>query len=279
MKLVDKKDNLKRLQQVELSILKDFDQFCKENNLKYYLTYGTLLGAVRHKGFIPWDDDVDVFMKGEDYIKLEEIYNKVNTNKKYFLQDLSSEKNYYLLWDKIRLNNTLFVEKGWEDNEINNGIFIDIFPLIEVPSNKISNKLFSSKFKLLHILTDLKLKNNKRYANYGLSGKILSKIFSIIPKKVRNKYIIKTVKKLCLYKSNSNKYATFDMDYNFKLNKGNFDKQVLLPFEDTKLCVPIGYEEVLKKCYGNYLKLPQKKDRTGHGMVYLSFGDDDTEKK
>ena len=75
MKMVDKNENLKQLQKVEYQMLKDFDKFCRENDIEYCLTYGTLIGAVRHKGFIPWDDDIDVFVKAEDYLKLESIFN------------------------------------------------------------------------------------------------------------------------------------------------------------------------------------------------------------
>ena len=96
MKYVDKNKNLKQLQKVELELLKDFDEMCKENHVQYFLAYGSLLGAIRHKGFIPWDDDVDVHMFGKDYLKLTEAL-KDNKNEKYFFQSLETEKNYFSL--------------------------------------------------------------------------------------------------------------------------------------------------------------------------------------
>ena len=75
MEFVDKSKNVKKLQKKELEIMKYFDNFCEENNIKYYLAYGTLLGSIRHHGFIPWDDDVDVFVSGEDFLKLKKIFN------------------------------------------------------------------------------------------------------------------------------------------------------------------------------------------------------------
>ena len=122
--------------------MKYFNNFCEENNIKYYLAYGTLIGAVRHHGFIPWDDDVDVFVSGEDFLKLKEVFNKKVHNNKYFYQTLQTENNYYLLWDKVRLNDTIFVEEGWENNDINNGIFIDIFPLLEYPDTEKEEKKY-----------------------------------------------------------------------------------------------------------------------------------------
>ena len=102
MKMVDKNENLKQLQKVEYQMLKDFDKFCRENDIEYCLTYGTLIGAVRHKGFIPWDDDIDVFVKAEDYLKLESIFNEKQTDGKYILQTVKTDIYNLNLWDCVR---------------------------------------------------------------------------------------------------------------------------------------------------------------------------------
>lgn len=271
MKFEDKSKHLKKLQDTELKILKYFDKICKKNNLKYYLASGTLLGAVRHKGFIPWDDDIDVFMPGEDYLKLYDVMAK-NPDKNYFFQSLDTEKNYFLLWNKIRLNNTVFVEKGWEKNEINKGIFIDIFPLLEVPLNKNKEKILNIKLKIIHLLIEANLKNDGRSKYYGKLGYIMYKIIKLIPQKVRNKMVIKNLKKMCLYKSNSPYYFTTDTGIEEKITKSSFDETIDLMFENSKFSCPKGYDKYLTETYGDYMKLPEESKRNGHGEVYLEFG-------
>ena len=224
MKLVDKNKNIKKLQKKELEIMKYFNNFCEENNIKYYLAYGTLIGAVRHHGFIPWDDDVDIFVSGEDFLKLKEVFNKKIHNNKYFYQTLQTENNYYLLWDKVRLNDTIFVEEGWENNDINNGIFIDIFPLLEYPDTEKEEKKFIRKYKFIRLLVEANINNNKsRYNNYGFIGKILSKFIKILPQVIRNKIVIKNIKYLCLYKSNSKYYYSLDEGLKIKFLKKPFE--------------------------------------------------------
>lgn len=129
---------LRQLQKTELSILKRFKQICDKHHLRYYLYGGTLLGAVRHEGFIPWDDDVDVCMPYSDY----EIF--LNVAKKelgedYFLQTSESDKHFVAPFAKIRLNNSTFLDSKFAKRHINHGIWIDIFPLIYT-SDLIANK-------------------------------------------------------------------------------------------------------------------------------------------
>ena len=277
MKYVDKNKHLKELQQKELEILKYFDKLCKKHNLEYFLAYGTLLGAVRHKGFIPWDDDIDVHMKGEDYLKLIDIL-KNNFDKKYFFQSIETEKNYYALWNKIRMKNTIFVEKGWENVNINQGIFLDIFPLIEYPDNNKSLKKIDTKIKITKLLIENNIKPNKFTHLYGKSGKILSKIFRLIPQSIRNKIALKNIKYLCNYKSNSGYYFSPDEGLQKKSKKIDFESSTNLKFEDCELKCPIGYDEYLKAIYNDYMTLPKEEDRIGHGEAYLCFNTkDDTD--
>lgn len=270
MKYVDKNKNLKKLQETEIEILKYFHQICQKHHLDYYLAYGTLLGAIRHKGFIPWDDDIDVHMKGSDYLKLINIL-KENKDKKYFFQSLETEKNYYLLWNKIRMNNTIFIEKGWENNKIHQGISLDIFPLIEYPDNEKDRKKIERKFKITKLLIDNNMAINKNYKSYGLSGKILSKIFKIIPKTLRNKQVIHNMTYLCNYKTNSQYYFTTDNGPSQLWSKDYFSSSIKLAFENEKFNCPIKSEQYLEQAYGNYMQLPKEEDRIGHGETYLCF--------
>ena len=118
----------------ELDILLEIDSFCKKNNLRYFLAYGTLIGAIRHKGFIPWDDDIDIGMMRKDY-DLFIKYASEELDSKYYLDCYETNKNCYLPFAKVRKNNTIFDEE--ENHHLNNhkGIYVDVIP-IENASNK-----------------------------------------------------------------------------------------------------------------------------------------------
>ena len=103
------------IKKIELEILVEFSNFCKQNNLRFYLAYGTLLGAVRHKGFIPWDDDCDICMMREDYEKFSKYANELPSN--LFLQTNETDSNYSKKIIKIRMNNTKLVESDESENE------------------------------------------------------------------------------------------------------------------------------------------------------------------
>lgn len=120
--------DIKKLHDVLIEILDYFVSVCEENNLRYFLVYGTALGAYRHKGFIPWDDDLDVAMPREDYQMLLSILEK-KPDKKYSIQNECNEENWFLSFSKLRKNNTVFLESIAQDIYQNNGMYIDIFPL------------------------------------------------------------------------------------------------------------------------------------------------------
>lgn len=147
----NKEMNLRKLQLAELEILKDFIRVCNELKLTYFLDSGTLLGCIRHEGFIPWDDDIDVSMPREDYeIFLEK--GQALLKREYFLQSYKTEPNYTLNFAKIRNSNTTFIESSVKDLNINHGIFIDIFPIDGYkPDRKIENYINEKKITLYNV--------------------------------------------------------------------------------------------------------------------------------
>ena len=148
---------LKRLQLVELDILKEFIRVCNELNVKYFLDSGTLLGCIRHGGFIPWDDDIDVSMPREDYEIFLKEGQKLLKNK-YFLQTYKTDPEYTMGFAKIRNSETTFIESSVKNLKINHGVYIDIFPLDGYnDKNKIRNFLNKKAFVLYN------LQINKKY--------------------------------------------------------------------------------------------------------------------
>ena len=121
-------ENIKEMQKIELEMLLEVDRICKKFNIRYFLIAGTLLGAIRHKGFIPWDDDIDIIIPLNDYIKFCKVAEK-ELNKNYFLQNYKTD--FTAMWyTKIRKNNTTAIQANHKNKLHHQGIWIDIFPLI-----------------------------------------------------------------------------------------------------------------------------------------------------
>ena len=137
-------EQLQKMQEVELDLFKAFIEVCEKLQLKYYLLGGTLLGAVRHKGFIPWDDDIDVGMPRKDYeIFIQKAQDLLPEH--YFVQNCYTDGKLPMAFCKIRNSNTTFIETSVKDFKINHGIFIDIFPLDYYPQDKKKKKQFYKK--------------------------------------------------------------------------------------------------------------------------------------
>lgn len=259
-----KSNDLKRLKIEEKKILDYYVNFCEKNNLKYYLAYGTLLGAIRHNGFIPWDDDIDVHMPPQDYQKFINLFKKDNNND-YFLQTIDTEKYFHATFTKIRKNNSCMVEKEWSYMKIHKGINIDIFPLYPYPDDSKERKKFRFLLKLSTLLVSKNIKTN------SVKNKIIFGILRIIPRNVTNNISNKIVYKLLNYDGNYSKYITESCEEGY--NKEWFNEVIPVKFEGTYYNAPKKYDAVLTKMYGDYMTPPKKEDRVGHGNgeIYLSF--------
>ena len=252
-----------KLKKTELEILDHFVDFCQKNNLTYYLTYGSLLGAVRHKGFIPWDDDIDIAMPPEDYQKFLSLYKKEKQDK-YLLQYINNEKYYHTIFAKIRKNNTCMVEKEWQYIKIHKGINIDIFPLFPYPDSKRDAKKLMFNLKLAQLLTS---KNNK---TKSIKNKIIFFLLRLIPRKITNKIVSNILNKSLNYNKPYYYYKTDELN-SPALKIDWYKEKIELPFENRKYTAPKDYDEVLKSMYGDYMTPPKEEDRVGHGDIILSF--------
>ena len=154
-----------KLKKYETKILDKIVSICEENNITYYLAYGTLLGAVRHKGFIPWDDDIDIYMKPEEYYKFKKVMLK-NPDKDYFYQSLETEKYYGLTFAKLRMNNTSVIEERIKEEKLHTGIYVDIFPLLPFPTEKKDQEKLYNDIKLMKLLIEADLKDRRKYESF-----------------------------------------------------------------------------------------------------------------
>ena len=245
-----KKEVLKKLQDTEIEILDYLDKICKKNNLNYFIMYGTLLGAVRHKGFIPWDDDIDVGMLREDYDKLIKILEN-EKHDKFKVDYISINKNYYLPFVKIKNIKTIHEEKNSVYYKGNKGIWIDIFPFDNIKTSEY-RKVDVLKQKIVILLYSLMIAKSLNIYKY--------KLIKIISKFLSNEKCIKIIDKIRIKNIASNFVIPFVgdkiKDSPILSKKDIFPTKKIL-FNGNMYYAPNNYEKVLEKLYGSdYMKLP-----------------------
>lgn len=265
---------MNQLQETLLEILKDTVSVIEKNNLRYSLDFGTALGAVRHSGFIPWDDDVDISMPRDDYEKFLEISQK-ELGDKYFVQTLETDKNAFWPYAKIRKNDTLYVEAALRHAKLNQGIFIDIFPLDYVTYDKkaiencrkVNNQLFYWGTKDLVRMPQKTVK----YIVRNFLKNLQHYLRRLLPKSYYMKKYKQSIEGL-------KKDVTKDkMFYNFFSNDYYFDVDRIFPtkkirFEDQEFEIYNDCDYVLKKFYGDdYMTLPPEDKRIQHSVMELKL--------
>lgn len=263
------------LQNLLFMILREFDRICKKNNIKYFLGGGTLLGAIRHQGFIPWDDDIDVMMLRSEYNKFLTIVES-NLSDKMFFQSSKTDCSYHSVFTKIRLNGTKFVSRfSATVPNMKQGIFIDIFV-----HDKTSNLVLMQKFHVFKTLVARSMVFHKwSHTPMKFNGKLklICKLFTrYINKSSFNKLEKYQNKVICKYeKSNSNFLYDGTGEH---LRQGAFPSSWLdgdrySLFNGMLFPVPIEAEKYLEYLYGDYQKLiPASQRKAKHDIVDINFG-------
>lgn len=252
--------NDNQLKSTLVEILAEFDKICKENNLKYSIAGGTLLGAVRHKGFIPWDDDIDVIMLRPDYDKLIDLqYESEN----YIIKHYKYSKDYYYVFSKMMDKRTKLEEFGRAEKDM--GVYIDIMPLDYLPDDKGKwPKIFkTAKFdkKLVDkIGSDLTF---NRSFSLKYAAKLLFKLIIFPFKKTILSFIEKRMSKYEFGDCCSN------LVYNIYGSKAVFPTDLFndityLDFENIKAAAFKDYDKYLKALFNNYMELPPEEERVTH---------------
>ncbi len=260
---------MRRLQLEELEILKYFDSFCRENGLRYYIVGGTLIGAVRHKGFIPWDDDIDVSMPREDFDRLLKIA-KEKLSKDYFLQNQKTEKGCYFYYAKLRKNGTYFGEDKFEHLPLHKGIFIDIFPLDYVPASSVLQKVFFKLFSCLGGFICSKEKTTEfLYKNMSLPFIVTFRLLqAILPKRLLMGFRV-LLSKLSNLISNKQYMASLSGFHGYPKEvcpSGLWGDGVDITFENTVVRAPSEYEKLLCHMFGDFMQLPPEDERVNHSV-------------
>lgn len=264
------------LQFVELEILNEFVRICDLHGIEYFLDFGTLLGAIRHKGFIPWDDDIDVGMTRENYDNFIKIAKK-ELKQEFFLQDGDSDPRCPYLFAKIRKNNTTFMEWCNRKSNIHHGIYIDIFPYDKLPINKRERSNFRKKcqrrYKLFHYRASpdryVAPRKTISWLVVAVVRRLINYFLRILPLKFYRNLAISTFTKHNDESSNFIGAVPF-------FNEVDFTKDVFFPleqgeFEGETYYIPRDSNYYLTSIYGDYMQLPPPEKRQGHTPYKVSL--------
>ena len=268
-------DETKQIQNILLSILKDFDSFCKENDIKYFVVAGTALGVVRHKGFIPWDDDIDVGMDHHNYQKFLKLAKNNMNSQKYFVQNYDTEKNINNTYTKIRLNNSIYCEKSAKKMNIHKGFWIDIFPFYNIPDDDKEWKKMSKKWRLYERLYGCR---QCGYSNYTrgtfivrIIKRFISRILHYVLLILPTSFFLKKIEKICTSYNAINTKRIGYKDFNFYLEKRELYPLKELAFEDMMVYAPNDINHYLTHHYGNYMQLPPISERKTHRPLKIIY--------
>lgn len=269
-------ETLNHLKKVLLMILNDVKTVCDKYGINYYIYAGSGIGVARHGGFIPWDDDVDVAMFRKDFNRFSKLFNE-EFGDKYTLRTPDNTDDYFLCFPKVILNGTTY-EEFWSENvSFETGIYLDVFILDNVPSNKIKRMIFTNTCYYKRLLKDISFLKKH---NSSKPKQLLMDVLNIILKIFRWDYL--KLKKSCLqsyvkYQDNESEYVS-DLDGNghFKPHiflKSDFEPAKITKFEDIEVKVPNNIDVVLTTMYGDYMEMPPKEKRYNHMPTDLDFGD------
>lgn len=263
---------LRRLQKEELQILSAVDEVCDKLGLSYVIISGTLLGAVRHKGFIPWDDDIDIGMDRADFDKfLKE--GQQYLPKHLFIQHYSTEKNDNKIFIKIRNKNTLFIENDTEDDNICHGIFIDVFPFDKCKKGEEEREYKRrAKFNLLVQCYSTKTVNTVQNPLKRFFAKTVNKTYckvfplcKVLRKEENRRRTLDAVGDDC--------YLLNMFSWNGTVTRAELFVRRRYEFEGQYFWGPVSYDSVLKKYYGDYMSIPPVEKRITHQPKMVEFED------
>ncbi len=262
-------DELRKYQLAQLELMTTVDSLCSELNLTYYIIGGTLLGAVRHGGFIPWDPDIDIAMPRQDYEKLREYFSH-NESDRYFYQHYSTEKNHLQghALIKIKDSHVIFKNKRTRFNPRYDGIYLDIFPLDNAPLDKKLQKKQMKKLKVIKKLIRLKTAKIFR-SNKGLI--ILAKyMISVLLSPLSFTYLNKKQDYIMQQYNGANQKYLVSMASHYSYWKQLMPSEIYgeptrIKFEGLSLCAPAQISEYLTRIYGDYMTLPPEDKR----WIYL----------
>lgn len=244
-----------------LLILSEVDAFCKHNNINYSLAYGTMIGAIRHKGFIPWDDDIDILMLREDYDRFVSMFNQ-KASGRFYVASSESDCQFPYAFAKICDNHTICNDYGYDKH----GVGIDLFPIDKLPmDDKQLKELVDSQHRIWYIFMIKMLKWRK---DRSFAKNVFAVVSAFFARMIPYSYLHKKLK------ANTLKYKDI-LDYRLgclyspygmkdAMDKSIFSDFISVDFEDYKFSCLNHYDDYLRHLYGDYMKLPPVDQQVSH---------------
>lgn len=267
-------DELREVQRIELNILKEVIKLCNENNIEYFIIGGTLLGAVRHKGFIPWDDDIDIGMTRDNYNKFINVAQE-KLKEDLFLQTFYTEPESPFYFTKIRKKGTLFVETYCKNLKINHGVFLDIFPYDNIPDDVGLRKKQLKKVNFWSQLFIAKSVSGPSVPQNTLIGKIkvlIRTIAHFLLKPVSKKFLFERLDSVSQeYNKIPCKMKSFVKSPSLMIPSADLEDLETIEFEGITVSCPRNAEGYLKHHFGDFKTLPPENKRVGHRPYRLEL--------
>ena len=267
-------EEFRKMQMIQLEMLKEFDLVCRKNGIRYSIFSGTLLGAVRHKGYIPWDDDADIAMLREDYEQFRKVADQLNPDICYF-QDHETDPEYRWGYAKLRRTGTRFVRVGQEHLKCKTGVFIDILPMDDIPqttAGQIWNDFYVYCLrKILWSEVGKYAPENNLFVRkvYQLLSKIpTQKVFARVQKMAdRSKNSNANRVRVLLFPSLGKLYRKNPIKIRYGMPKEWFLEVTDYEFEGVRLLGTKDYDAILEYIFGDYMTPPPVEERTPHAPV------------
>lgn len=254
---------LRNLQMTELEMLLEVDRICKKNNIRYFLDGGTLLGAVRHDGFIPWDDDVDIVMLRKEYERFYKACQKELDTERFFLQDYRTDKNYLWGFSKMRRNNTVFLREGQEHVKCHTGVCIDIFPCDNVPDTPLLRRIH-------HFCCYCIRKGQYSEVGRKTEESILMRAWYSLVSRIPRDFWFRRIEQISKITNRKRTRLVAHMTFpypkrcRYGMPRVCFDDYIEKDFEGHNFPIFRKYNLYLKMLYGDYRKLPTPDKRKVH---------------
>ena len=261
--------SMKKVWAIELDLYRAISEVCEKHHLRYWITYGTLLGAVRHKGYIPWDDDFDIMMPRADYQKLIRLQGEFEHP--YFLQTTQNDTDYYSSFARLRNCNTTGILVS-PNNKCNNGIYLDIYPLDGAPKAGMERKWTLFLNQTRNVLAHAYVFNVNPSKLTRAANKILHLPFVPFDPVKTYKKVNGTAAKRKWKDHDQVGLIAFPFKYGMEYiyDKADFRETIWLDYEFLKMPAPIGYDNFLRQSYGdNYMEFPPVEERGAwHDFVF-----------
>jgi lipopolysaccharide cholinephosphotransferase len=268
--------DVRKVQLLQLKIAKEIKRICEKNNIKYFLMAGSMLGAIRHGGFIPWDDDMDIGMERGEYEKFLKAVES-DLGSEFYMQTWDKEEHYAYPFGKMMLKDTVWLEKVVKDVKITHGIYVDIFPYDAIPNSDMERNRQNKK----HIFYRQLLLAINKYDAFTYKKGYKKAVFAMLRGfsfLFSNTRIKENYKKVIAegHRSDSEDYFAFGIPYTYA--KGQMKREWVenlkpIQFEDDFFLAPKDADAYLSFLYGDYMTPPPIEKRTNyHGIIDVDLG-------